>query len=80
MKNNSNLVLTILRSIQVLGAIIMINGAVVGFWGGEDGWAPPKFFHVDMVMTFSALLACNYFGRIKSQTEDTSMTSDSDQE
>ena len=80
MKNNSNLVLKILRSIQIIGAIIMIGGVVVGFWAEEDGWNPPKFFHIGMVITFSALLALNYLGRKKSQTEDAPEIDDSDQE
>ena len=77
MKNNSNLVL-ILRSIQIIGAIIMIGGAVVGFWAEEDGWNPLVFF--GMVITFSALLALNYLGRKKSQTEDAPEIDDPDQE
>ena len=80
MKNNSNLVLKILRSIQIIGAIIMIGGAVVGFWAEEDGWNPPKFFHIGMMITFSAFLALNYLGRKKSQTEDAPEIDDSDQE
>ena len=79
MKNNSNLVL-ILRSIQIIGAIIMIGGAVVGFWAEEAGWNPPKFFHIGMVITVSALLALNYLGRKKSQTEDAPEIDDPDQE
>ena len=78
MKNNSNLVLKILRSIQIIGAIIMIGGAVVGFWAEEDGWNPLVF--IGMVITFSALLALNYLGRKKSQTEDAPEIDDPDQE
>ena len=78
MKNNSNLVLKILRSIQIIGAIIMIGGVVVGFLAEEDEWIPLVFF--GMVITFSALLAHNYFGRKKSQTEDAPEIDDSDQE
>ena len=44
MKNNSNLVLKILRSIQIIGAIIMIGGVVVGFLAEEDEWNPLVFF------------------------------------
>ena len=77
MKNNSNLVL-ILRSIQIIGAIIMIGGVVVGFLAEEDEWNPLVFF--GMVITFSALLALNYLGRKKSQTEDAPEIDDPDQE
>ena len=78
MKNNSNLVLKILRSIQIIGAIIMIGGVVVGFLAEEDEWNPLVFF--GMVITFSALLALNYLGRKKSQTEDAPEIDDPDQE
>ena len=56
----------------------MIGGVVVGFLAEEDEWNPLVFF--GMVITFSALLAHNYFGRKKSQTEDAPEIDDSDQE